>query len=199
MTKYRDLLTLAKEGKPIPVSELRSIREKLVNGTCDGDPYTLLNILGAAGDIESLPIVERYLDFEGGDPEDDGMVRRLALQIISCQWAMVEGFDAAKTKITADHDKYVRAAAATAIGFLGARFPALATEAAKLLLSTLQNEGLDAYTRESAYLGLHSLLKIPRRRWPATDWSIEATVPDPLIMEKAQLLAGGGLERPGLR
>src|SRR5688500_764481 len=113
---YDELLDQAKDGKKLPDNALSAIRQQLVNGEFETDPYTLIHILGKAGDRVSLTVIEKYLDFGLTDPEDDGLTRRISLQVIGRMWAMPQAFNIAARKAFYDPSPYVRAAAATFIG-----------------------------------------------------------------------------------
>jgi HEAT repeat protein len=165
---YDHLLEQAKEGKRIPDKAVRSIRQQLSTGRFETDPYTLIHILGKAGDKESLPIIKGYVHFDTGDAESDDMIRRIALQVIGRMWALPEALDLAISRAFNDPSKYVRATAAKIVGFLGSRYPQLKSRSAAALLEGVEKRNeLDGYTWESFYEGVLELLEVPVSDWPS--------------------------------
>ncbi len=191
MPNYYDrLLEQAKEGKRLPDNAVTSIRQQLSTGRFETDPYTLIHILGKAGDKESLPIIKEYVDFDTGDAESDDMIRRIALQVIGRMWAIPEALDLAISKAFSDPSKYVRAAAAKIVGFLGSRYPQLKAKAAAALLDGVQRRNeLDAYTWESFYEGLLELLEVPVFDWPSRLAPIKETDVRRDLIERARRIA----------
>ncbi len=184
---YEDLLEQAKTGKKIPEAILQKIREQLESGDYETDLYTLLHIIGKANDRKSLPIVMEYVDYGLDDPEDDGMIRRIVLQILGRMWLVPDAFEIVAQKAFYDPSPFVCMVAATAIGILGANYPNLKTKAAKLLL-----QGFDQYQTEdqeiweSFYDGLLELLEVPINKWPLAIGELKKEDIDWNLIEKAK-------------
>jgi hypothetical protein len=194
MTKdYNKVLQEAKQGVKPSADMLRCIRSQLGTGRFETDPYTLIHILGEAGDISSLPIVCRYTDFDSGDEESDDMIRRIAVQVVGRMWAVPEAFDIAVKKAFEDPSKYVRSVAATILGFLGARYPNLKQRSATALLQGLsQKDSLDPYTWESFYYGLLELFEIPAQQWPSVASRLNESQIRLDLIERARSLVSAG-------
>jgi hypothetical protein len=185
---YQQLLERAKEGVPLTPEELAAIRAQLTSGNFAYDPYTLLHILGKAGDVQSRPIVERYLDLEV--TANDPMLRRIALQVMGRMWALPEAFDVAVEKAINDPDTDVRAAAATVIGFLGGKYPQLQKKSADVIVKALQERSdPNDYVWSSFYFGLLELLHVPMKDWPSPIEPLTEAKINRALIHDAQALA----------
>lgn len=163
------LLEHAKAGRPLPSADLETLRLQLASPAPAVDPYTLLHILGKAGDRASRTLVEKYLDYGlEGDQEIEGsdLVRRMAMQVLGRMWGIPEYFAVATHKVIHDPSPYVRSAAATIVGYLGARQAQHREQAAALLLEGVQHRD-EACVWESCYFGLLELLQVPPKEWPS--------------------------------
>lgn len=187
---YETLLAQARTDKTIPQKALEAIRDQLVSGEYEADPYTLLHILGKARDVESLPIIESYPDYGLEYPEDDGMVRRIALQVIGRTWAMPEAFEIAARKAFHDPSPDVQDAAPTIIGFLGARHPYLKPRAASLLVRGWENLEVEDEVWESFHAGLLELFEVPVTEWPLTTRSLKKEDDRWDLITKAKHISG---------
>lgn len=189
---YQQILERAKNRLQLSRDDLVAVRSQLASGEFEEDPYTLLHILGKAGDTESLPIIWKYLEFDSGNADDDEMIRRIALQVVGQMWAVPQAFDVAIDKAFNDPSDYVRAMAATVIGTLGSRYPQFKRAAAACLLrGTTQKEALDWYVWESFYYALLQLLGVPASKWPqhASGRLRESDVRDDVIAEARTIVA----------
>jgi len=85
---YNDRLLLekAKDGK-LTSHELDQVLTRLQSQNPQGDPYTLLHIIGRAGDLRHESLISQYLD-----SPDDPMLARLALQILCTFWNLTERY-----------------------------------------------------------------------------------------------------------
>jgi hypothetical protein len=189
--RYRELLERATTGAAIPPDALARIRSQLDAGRFEEDPYTLIHILGEAGDRQSLPIIQKYIDYDTGDENGDALIRRIALQVIGRMWEVPEMFEVAKQKAFNDPSEYVRAAAATIIGFLGSRYPELKERSAATLLKGYERKNeLDRYTWEAFYYGMLELLKTPVPEWPRSGSGLTQSQIREDVIDKVKLLAG---------
>jgi len=76
---FEELLARVKRGGRLSDVELSAVRNALESATTDDDPYTLLHIIGKAGDQSLAPVVSRYLTVginEASDDDANGMLRR---------------------------------------------------------------------------------------------------------------------------
>lgn len=145
-SNFDQLLARVKQGERLSSAEVQKVRSALESRATDTDSYTLLHIIGKAGDQSLAPLVSRYLTAGGGDPIDDdgyGMLRRLAIQILGQWWKRRDAFDSVAEAAFADPSPHVRAIAASALGDLGAEHAQLRSRAANLIL-----KGLDQYGKE---------------------------------------------------
>jgi hypothetical protein len=187
---YDRLLEQVKDGLKPSDTVRNTIRRQLLSRQFETDPYTLIHILGKANDIESLPLIRNYMDFDTGDADSDDMVRRIALQVIGRMWALPEAFDLALTKAFHDPSPYVRAVAATIIGFLGSRYPQFQSRSAAALLDGLSKRNeLGDYTWKSFYEGLLELLQVPLAEWPSTSAPLKEEAIRTDLVAKAKALA----------
>jgi hypothetical protein len=143
-----ELLERAKWGK-ISDDELARVAERLAGG--QGDPYTLLHILGKAGATNYRGLVESFLQHR-----EDPMVARLALQILGGFWGETDRYAPAMIEfaqgIDWDVENFV---CLMALSLLGEH--ALRCKDARIiaiLLRVFDNEALDPVVREEAYFAL---------------------------------------------
>ena len=166
-TSLEQLLEYVKSGRRIPEESLRAIRSELAAGCPQGEAYTRLHILGKAGAKDCADLVKSYLEFGEPHSEDDAMVRRIAIQVLGRMWELPEAFPLATEKAFKDPSPLVRAAAATIIGFLGARNSEFKKTAALLLLKGLDDsDRQEVEVWESFYIGLLELFEVPPVEWP---------------------------------
>ena len=187
---YESLLDQAKQGGKIPAEALNAIRSQLEMERFEADPYTLIHILGKLDDRQSLSIIKRYLTYDSGEQENDALVRRIALQVLGRMWALPEIFETAIKYAFGDPNSYVRAAAATIVGFLGSRHSELRSKAASALIRGLEQAGeVDEYTRESFYFGLLELFDVPANEWPSPKSTVKSVGFRKDLIEKAKVIA----------
>lgn len=164
---YEGLVEQARAGKKMSPEILRSIREQLRSGVFETDPYTLIHLLGLAGDVASWDLIRGYLSFKKGDPDDAALVRRIAIQVIGRMWGLRESFSSVAFHAFRDESPYVQAVAATALGHLGSKYEELRPEAARLLLKGFSEKNPDEpEVWESFYSGMLELLDVPISNWP---------------------------------
>ncbi len=186
---YLALLDQAKEGTPLPSSVLDDIRDQLITGEFRTDPYTLIHIIGRSKDLASKDIVSTYLDYRSDDPDDAALIRRLTVQVLGRMWALREYFPVIASKAFKEN-AYVRAVAATALGFLGSTYADLKPEAARLLLKGLQEYDPSApEVRKAFYVGLLELIDAPFSKWPAVASTLKEDDIEQAVLERAQDLA----------
>ncbi|HEV8618780.1 MAG TPA: hypothetical protein VGQ70_04735, partial [Candidatus Udaeobacter sp.] len=112
------------------------------------------------------------------------------LQVIGRMWALPEAFEVAVSKAFHDPSPYVRAVAATIIGFLGSRYRQFKSRSAAILLEGLKRrEELGDYTWESFYDGLLELFEVPPAEWPSAFGPLKAEDIRADLVEKAKTLA----------
>ena len=85
----KDLETLRDEAEAgmITPNDLRQVAERLSRAGDDEDRYTMLQIVGEAGDKQHRALVERFLD-----SPDDPMLARLALEILGHYWGEADRY-----------------------------------------------------------------------------------------------------------
>lgn len=158
------LLDRAKSGQPLGGAELLALRDALGSKDSLLDPYTVIHILWKARDQGSRDMLVSSLAHE------DELVRRIAVQAVADLWPSDDAFWLICTSFEQDPSKYVRMAAATAIGDLGAAQPTRAPQAAKLLLDGLSRQPREGPEWEACYEGLLNLVQWPvANRPPATE------------------------------
>ncbi len=158
------LLKRAKAGESLRREELEWIRGELNQQQGRQDPYTLLHILWRSKDLDSVTLFEQAL------LSSDEMVRRIGVQALGDLVPNEDTFLLTSRLFRRDPSVYVRAAAATAIGDIGARTPALRSRAATILLDVFNShETARDYDWEASYEGLLNLLRVaPRDRPPSS-------------------------------
>ena len=189
---YETLLDEVKAGKRIPTTVLDGIRDQLLNETFEGDPYTLIHILGKCNDRKSVGLIEKYIAYDSDNPEYDGMIRRIALQVYGQMWRMREAFSVARERAFQDPSPYVQAAAATTLGTLGRVYTDLRTEAARLLLDGFsRREAIEPEVWESFHDGLLELFDVPAVEWPnAAKEMTENQIRWDVVAKARELVAG---------
>jgi hypothetical protein len=183
------VLSAVKGGRTLSGKTREAIRRQLASRACGADAYTLIHILGKADDTESKNIIESFLDFGLADPSDDGMVRRIALQVLGQMWELPETFEVAAHKVFDDPSPYVRAMAAAVIGSLGARYLYLRSKAAQLLIRGFEQRSTEReIVWESLHDGLLDLLDIPYSERPLPTRGLKEQDIRWDILEKARQL-----------
>jgi hypothetical protein len=181
---YAQLLSQAKKEHVLPQNAVKVILDQLESHDFIGDPYTLIQIIGECRLKTAFEVVASYVDYQSGDEDGDEMVRRIALQVIGRKITDIRAFGIAEGKVREDRSPYVKAVAATLLGFLGAKYPDLRSRAARLLLEGFERRGhLEAEVWESHYEGMLELLNVSPTEWPdpTTDWD-ESTIDDSLVL-----------------
>src|SRR5689334_13615513 len=79
--KYDDLLERVKVG-PLSADDVTEIVTEIQKPQPEADPYTLLYLLGRAGDVSYRSIVEPYIE----GPDD--MLARLAMWVLCWYWGL---------------------------------------------------------------------------------------------------------------
>lgn len=179
------LLEQAKSTGRISPADLRNVRDALRTGDPRYDRYTLLHIIGKADDRESAGLVRSFLQCGLDDPEDDGMVRRIALHVLGIMWSTADVFDEARRMGEEDPSPFVRMIAASALGHLGAVHVARRRDAAVALLTGFRRTNEEPEVREAYYFGLLELLQIPMEQRPMPGRSFRAS--DQIIGEAERL------------
>lgn len=191
---FQELLARVKQGGRLSDSELNAVRSALESGATDEDPYTLLHIIGKAGNQSLAPLVSSYLtvglDNPSDDDEDD-MLRRLAIQILGQWWKRREVFESLAKAAFDDPSPHVRLIAASALGDLGLEHAQLRSRAAALLL-----KGLEQYGKEhrevwgAFYAGALTLAEVECSKRPLRPSELTPERLDEMVMKKLQSYAG---------
>lgn len=195
---FREMLARVKQGGRLSDAELNVVRVALQSGTTDEDPYTLLHIIGKAGDQRLATLVSRYLavgldSTKDGAEEDDGvdMMRRLAIQILGQWWKRKDVFEWAAQAAFRDPSPMVRAMAASTLGDLGLAHAELRDRAAALLL-----EGLERHAGEqrevwgSFYEGALTLAEVEHSKRPLRPGELRPADVDQMVLKRLQSYAG---------
>src|SRR5688572_33099930 len=115
---FEHLLGQVKDGKKLSQVELQAVRQALSTRS-DVDPYTLLHILGKAKDYTSKDRIRSFASYGLDDPSDDGMLRRIAVQILAQWWVEKDVLDLIADRAFHDPSPLVRNVAASGIGTIG--------------------------------------------------------------------------------
>ena len=177
---FEELLARVKRGGRLSDLELGAVRNALESGSADEDPYTLLHIIGKAGNQSLAPLVSRYLTVGLDDPSDDdniAMLRRLAIQILGQWWKRRDVVEAVAKAAFGDPNPHVRMMAASTLGDLGVEHAQIRRKAAALLLKGLEGYGKeDRYVWGSFYNGALTLVEV--------EWSKRPLRPEELTPER---------------
>ena len=188
---FESMLDKAKEKRSLSTSELDLVRTELMSPNTTEDPYTLLHIIGKANDYSALPIVNDYLHYGIDNQGDDGMMRRLAVQILGQWWKVDEAFTEIRGMAFEDPSPLVRAAAASAIGNLALEHPELRRFAAGSLI-----RGIELFATEqrdvwgSFYVGMLKLVGVDPKLWPVNPGGLQPEDLDPAVLSTINKLAG---------
>jgi hypothetical protein len=181
---YDEFLARVKRGDKLSSTELDDVRNALSAAEASADPYTLIHILWKSGDERSRPLIASSL------ADRDEMVRKIAIQALAELWPSAEIHEIACQLLLDDPSKYVRMAAATVVGDLGAAIPEQASQSAQILLRAF--DGMTS-TRgpewEAYYEGLLNLLRMPAAARPAATRPLCPEDLDSKIVEKARAMA----------
>jgi hypothetical protein len=189
-TSASELLTRIKHGGTITTNELAVVRSRLGGEESLDDPYTLIHILWKAGNVADIPLVKSYLSYRPEDPNDEGMVRRIALQALAALDPTTDTFLIAHQMLD-DDSKDVRMAAATIVGDLGRAIPALQKQAATALLEHFQRSLPPGAERDAYYDGLLSLLGVPEADRPLPTRALKESDIRREVIERAIAIANG--------
>lgn len=187
---FEHLLERVKTGGQLSKTELAAVCEELASNATREDPYTLVHILGKANAREARGLVERFLDWGRDDPEDDGMLRRIAVQVLASWWGLEEYFPVVADKAFNDPISLVRAVSATGIGHLGAVHRHLRSEAARLLLEGFnRREDEEQEVWEAFYEGMLELAGVEPAKWPYREHGIQDADIDREVVDKVSAIA----------
>jgi hypothetical protein len=193
---FEGLLTRVKRGDRLSDSELGAVRNALESGRTDEDPYTLLHIIGKAGNESLAPLVSRYLTVGLDNPSDDdniAMLRRLAIQILGQWWKRRDVFESVAKAAFEDPNPHPRMMAASTLGDLGLEHRELRREAAALLLKGLEGYGKeDRYVWGSFYNGALTLAEMEWSKRPLRPQELTPERLDAVVLRKLRSYA----ERP---
>jgi HEAT repeat protein len=179
------LLNRVKEGNTLTERELEAVRRALAEGA-EHNKYTLVHVLWKAHDPGSKGLILACTD------NPDEMVRRIALQALSELLPSDEVFDLA-LRMTEDGSKYVRMAAATTIGRLGASMSHRTAEAAGFLLRSLeQRQSTDDPEWEYYYEGLLDLIQVLHQKRPSVNRELRVTDIDAEAIRIARSMVSQG-------
>jgi len=177
------LLMRLKRGERLAEREIDSVRRALADKGTSEDKYTLVHVLWKSGDVQSRDVIKAQL------VDADEMVRRIALQAVTELFPDDEAFDLALNSLR-DPSQYVRMAAATALGSLGATLPARSAEAARLLLEFFVRRQAEMGPEwEAYYEGLLELMQVPQDRRPLATKTLRAGDIDNAVIASARRLA----------
>lgn len=187
---FEALLEQAKAGKPLAKDDLKLVRDELQAATTGADPYTLLHILGKANDRVALPIIWTFVNSGIDDSADDGMIRRIAVQILAQWWLLKEAFPLVLEKAFEDPSPFVRAIAASSIGQLAKAYPELELEAARALLRGIGSHGKEQRDVWGAfYESMMELMGVDWRERPTNPGDLNPRDLDPVVLEGIQRIA----------
>jgi HEAT repeat protein len=178
------LLEKAKKGQTLTDEELSWARQALVAPREACDPYTAIHVLWKTRDRRSRAQIASAVT------SADEMVRRIALQALAELWPSEDIHDIAIQLMNQDESKYVRMAAATVVGDLGASLPQRAPRAAFELLKALEASNAPKGPEwESYYEGLLNLLRVPVSARPPATAPLNPRDIDPAVLAAARALA----------
>lgn len=189
-----EFLARVKQGGRLSDAELKAVRHALESGTTDADPYTLLHIIGKAGDQSLAPLLNRYL-IVGPDAESDGdhMLRRLAIQIVGQWWKRRDSFGLVAKAAFSDASPLVRSMAAGALGDLGLEHGQLRTQAAALLLKGLEQYGKeDRNVWGAFYSGALTLAEVEYSKRPLRPDELTPERLDQAVLSRLRSYARSG-------
>jgi HEAT repeat protein len=189
---FQELLARVKQEGRLSNSELSAVRSALEAGTTDEDPYTLLHIIGKAGNQSLAPLVTRYLTvgLDERDDEDD-MLRRLAIQILAQWWKRRDVFESVAKAAFQDPSPHVRSMAASALGDLGLDHPELRSQAAVLLLRGLEGYGKeDRHVWGAFYNGALTLAEVEYSKRPLRPHELTPERLDKMILKRLRSYVG---------
>jgi hypothetical protein len=156
------LLNRLKNGMSLSTSDIEAVRDALAQSGSNEDPYTLIHLLWKSRDLASERLLKNYLHWESHYADDDGMVRRIALQAVADLWPSEDTFSVVSERLQHDSSGHVRQAAASVMGDLGRSLPSVRKASARILLdrfnSLAPQGGLDW---EASYEGLLNLIGVP--------------------------------------
>jgi hypothetical protein len=189
---FQELLARVKQEGHLSAPELNAVRSALESGTTDEDPYTLLHIIGKAGNQSLAPLVSCYLtvglDNPGGE---DDMLRRLAIQILGQWWKRHDAFESVAKAAFEDPSPFVRSMAASALGDLGLEHPQLRSQAAALLLKGLEGcEEENRHVWRAFYNGALTLAEIEYPNRPPRPNELTLGGLDEKVLKKIRGYAG---------
>lgn len=185
-------LERAKSGSLSEV-EIEEIRSRLDYAARDGDDvYTLLHILGRAGDAErDLERVIAVADFD--NPNADDQLQSLALKITGHWWVVDSVFPRTSELAFGHPSPFVRSAAAKSLGLLGRSHPGLRSRAATLLLEGFVEDPVsDQEVWEAFCEGLFELAGVPAAKRPYRASGLQRDDVDPSVLDFARECAGSG-------
>ncbi len=193
---FREMLARVKQGGHLSNAELNTVRAALQSGTTDEDPYTLLHIIGKAGDQRLAPLVSRYLalglDGPNQDAENDDaeMMRRLAIQILGQWWKRHDVFEWVAKAAFEDPSPMVRSMAASTLGDLGLEHPELRGRAAALLLKGLERRAEEQPAVWGSFCdGALTLAEVEYSKRPLRPAELETSKLDEIVLKKLRSYA----------
>lgn len=184
---YEKMLAEVREGRQLTEIEAAEICSLLRDRSGCADPYTLLHILGKGDERGATELILQFVEFGKDDPEDDGLVRRIALQILADWWCLEEVFEIAAQMAFSDPSPFVRAVAASAIGRLGHAHHRLRSSAAALLLRGVKDRAEECpEVWESFYDGMLELAGVPPAKRPYRSGGLTPEDVDPGILSRIE-------------
>jgi hypothetical protein len=188
---YEELLERVKKGERLSHAELNAVRTALESEGTKEDPYTLLHIIGKAGDDDSAPLVRRFVTIGVDNPDsDEDMLRRLAIQILGQWWKREDVFESVAKAAFEDPSLMVRSMAASTLGDLGLAHATLRKKAAVLLL-----KGLEEWGRQSPevwgafYNGALTLADVEYSKRPIRPSELKPDQLDQSVLSKVRACA----------
>lgn len=188
MSRYEELLRRAMRHQVQPGELSWVIQELLDPGSSGhpGDAYTLLHILGHAGNPSHRGIVERFLGHR-----DDPMVARLALEILCSYWNLTDEYLPQLMTflrgVDWDHAGEVRQMAISVAGeYLRSRHH---PEMLNTLLEIFESADEDVTSREDAYFALARAVGRDWEQLPPATRALDLTKGvDPQVIQEARRL-----------
>jgi hypothetical protein len=187
--KYDDLLERVKRG-PLSGDEVAEIVTELQKPQPGADPYTLMYLLGRAGDASYRSIVEPYIE----GPDD--MLARLALWVLCWYWGLTSQYTEQVARfIHGVHWDQMDQCRLAAISIAG-DYLATASEPQLLwaLITLCENKGEDQTLRAHAYSALSTAMGYEPRSLPFHEeaFNLDAHVDPSLLLEATARIAGKG-------
>lgn len=190
----KDLATLREEAEEgtIKPEDLRQVAQRLSRADVEEDRYTMLQIVGEAGDKQYRALVERFLE-----SPDDPMLARLALEILAHYWGEADRYlDHIRRFLRGvdwdDEDDVRQMALFQAGDYLAKNSD---RELLELIIASVVDRSQNDVMRRAAYLALGRALGLEWNALPSASrvFEIDAELQSTDLLDRARRrLAGSG-------